>query len=328
VVGSAERLVNLALYIASSPAPVTAAQVRAHVGGYPPAQTETAFLRMFERDKDDLRGAGFALAVDRDGAVERYHLDGAATFAPPLTLDGEEALLLHAAIDAVLADGSFPYAEDLSVARGKLVAACGSVAPGPLPVSALSADEGPETQARDVALLDRAIVARKVVRFSYTGTAGRPAPREVEPFAVYLRAGRWYLVGRDRAADGLRVFAVTRISGLEVETARPKSADFAPPAGFDVRDWMLLPFQFGPDRVPGLVRFTGPNATRAAGLSGGQGELRREPCGCVLWSVGVADPAALASWAVANGPGIVVLEPEAARLAWESGLRRAAGADD
>jgi proteasome accessory factor B len=303
---------------------VTAAQIRAQVAGYPPGQAEAAFLRMFERDKEDLREAGFALAVDRDGDVESYRLDEAATFAPPLELDREEAVLLHAAIDAVLADGRFPYAEDLRIARGKIVAAGGPVSPEPFPVCASAVDERPEAQARDVALLDHAIVARKVARFAYPGADGRTAPREVEPYAVYLRAGRWYLVGHDRGADGMRVFAVTRVGGLEVERTRPRSADFEPPEGFDVRDWMLLPFQFGPARVPGRVRFTGANAARAGALTAGRGTLEAEPCGCVVWSVDVADPGALASWAVANGPGVVVLGPEEARTAWSRGLRKAA----
>jgi proteasome accessory factor B len=322
VAGSAERLVNLALFIASSPSPVTAAQVRAQVAGYPSDQAEPAFLRMFERDKEDLREAGFALWVDRDGDVESYRLDAAATFAPPLELDREEAVLLHAAIDSVLADGPFPYADDLRIARGKIVAAGGPVSREPLPVCAFAADERPHAQARDVTLLDRAIGIRKLVRFSYPGPGGT-ASREVEPYAVYLRAGRWYLVGRDRGADGMRVFAVTRVSGLEVETSRPKSADFEPPAGFDVRDWMLLPFQFGPARV----RFTGPNAGRAGALTAGLGDLESEPCGCVVWTVDVADPEALASWAIANGPGIVVLGPGEARDAWSQGLSKAVEAN-
>jgi proteasome accessory factor B len=322
VTGSAERLVNLALFIASSPSPVTAAQVRAQVAGYPSDQAEPAFLRMFERDKEDLRETGFALGVDRDGDVESYRLDEAATFAPPLELDREEAVLLHAAIDSVLADSPFPYADDLRIARGKIVAAGGPLSREPLPVCASAADERPETQSRDVAALDRAIGTRKLVRFAYPGPVGT-ALREVEPYAVYLRAGRWYLVGHDRGADGMRVFAVTRVSGLEVETSRPKSADFEPPAGFDVRDWMLLSFQFGPARVPGRVRFTGPNAGRAGALTAGLGDLEPEPCGCVVWSVDVADPEALASWAIANGPGIVVLGPEEARIAWSQGLSKA-----
>jgi predicted DNA-binding transcriptional regulator YafY len=65
VVDAAERLVNLALLMASAGEPVTAAQVRSRVAGYPEGQNETAFLRMFERDKEDLAAAGMVLVVDR-----------------------------------------------------------------------------------------------------------------------------------------------------------------------------------------------------------------------------------------------------------------------
>jgi hypothetical protein len=81
VIDPAERLVNLALFIAAAPEPVTAARVQAQVAGYPEGQAEGAFLRMFERDKEDLLAAGIALEVTRSGESEAYRLDRGATFA-------------------------------------------------------------------------------------------------------------------------------------------------------------------------------------------------------------------------------------------------------
>jgi hypothetical protein len=52
-----ERLVNLALFIAKAgPRGVTADTCRG-VEGYPGDQDVAAFLRMFERDKEQLRAA-------------------------------------------------------------------------------------------------------------------------------------------------------------------------------------------------------------------------------------------------------------------------------
>ena len=51
-----ERVLNLLIYLLESPTPVTAEDVRHTVLGYD-AQTDEAFHRMFERDKDVCEGS-------------------------------------------------------------------------------------------------------------------------------------------------------------------------------------------------------------------------------------------------------------------------------
>jgi predicted DNA-binding transcriptional regulator YafY len=325
VVDAAERLVNLALLMASAGEPVTAAQVRSRVAGYPEGQNETAFLRMFERDKEDLAAAGMVLVVDRSGETEAYRLDVGATFSEGLTLSAEEAMLVRVAGAASLADPSFPHHVDMSLALAKLsAAACETPVAlvGDAPVRSLTADEDPERQGAAVARLDSAIAMRKHASFTYANQQGRTAVREVEPYGLFARDGRWYLVARDADADDIRVFAVTRIDDLRVSAVRPKSPDFERPGDFDVRDWMLLPFQFGPPGRPAELRFTGPAARRADVLAAPQGRLEREPDGSVTWRVPVADCTALAAWAVQHGPGIGIVSPREARTAMDDGLRK------
>ena len=55
---TAERIVNLAMYLSAARAPVTWENIRSEVAGYPPEQSRDAFLRMFERDKKQLRESG------------------------------------------------------------------------------------------------------------------------------------------------------------------------------------------------------------------------------------------------------------------------------
>jgi proteasome accessory factor B len=324
VTDPAERLVNLALFVAAAPEPVTAARIQAQVAGYPRGQAEAAFLRMFERDKEDLLAAGIAFEVVRDGEFDSYRLDRQATFAGELSLTPEQAVLVRAAGAAMLGDPSFPFAEDLRLALAKVSAASGDASPAGVASRscALTADEAPRSQAQTVAAAAAAISARKVVSFAYTNAAGASSQREVEPFGVFARDGRWYLVGRDRGADGMRVFAVTRIEDPAVNPGRPKTPDFEAPETFDVAEWMLLPFQFGSERCEALLRFSGPASRRAHALAGGQGTLERLADGALLWRVGVADVRALAGWAVEHGPGIEVLEPGEAREAAASGLAK------
>jgi len=80
-VSATERIVNLALFLASAHRPVSATEISLSVAGYPRDQNEAAFNRMFERDKDDLRAAGLVITIDRSGDVESYRFDPDATYA-------------------------------------------------------------------------------------------------------------------------------------------------------------------------------------------------------------------------------------------------------
>jgi Predicted transcriptional regulator len=59
-----------------------------------------------------------------------------------------------------------------------------------------------------------AVRDRRPVTFSYRA-AGRSDPqrRELEPWGVVNRHGRWYVAGWDRGRDAIRVFRLGRIAG-------------------------------------------------------------------------------------------------------------------
>lgn len=315
-----ERIVNLAIYLAANPRPVSATEIAAHVSGYPASQSPEAFGRMFERDKEDLRAAGLVICIDRSGAVERYRLDESATYAETIGLTPLEAVELRTAAAAMLVDGSFPFADDLRPAIAKVVAATHSpagyadaIVPSP------SADESPELQGASVSLLAAAVADRKRVAFGYTGAQGRISRRDVQPWGLFARDGRWYLVAFDTEADGVRVFAVPRMTGTVV-APRPKTPDFEPPADFDVSRYMVMPFQFGARTVEAVVGLTGPAARRATALTAGQGSLTRRVDGSFVWRVAVASPDLFARWIVAAGPGVSVLGPPELAGRLRSGL--------
>jgi proteasome accessory factor B len=82
------------------------------------------------------------------------------------------------------------------------------------------------------------------VTFSYRA-AGRSEPqrRELEPWGVVNRKGRWYVAGRDRVRDATRVFRLSRIAGPVRFCGPPGSVTV--PDGADVRevvsDWDSVP---------------------------------------------------------------------------------------
>lgn len=317
-----ERIVNLALFVAGAPCPVTAEECR-RVEGYAAGQSRIAFEQMFERDKRELRAAGLVLEVDRTASPETYQLDREATFAAPLAFSAEELLLLRAAGASLLSDPAFPYGQDLRFALAKLLSSSPDLPPA-APLSALTADENPESQAVLVATLTGAAETRKRVSFTYTNVSGSTARREVEPYGLFAQEGRWYLVGRDVAADALRVFTVPKMLDAAVDTSRPRHADFQPPGDFDVRSWMLMPFQYGTHLREAILRFAGNAAPRARALAGEGGVLDAQDDGSVLWRVPVAEDVLLARWVAENGPGIEILEPTSARDLLRSGLQEVA----
>jgi len=322
-VEATERLVNLALFLVSSPRPVTAQECRAEVAGYPPNQDESAFLRMFERDKEELRAAGLAIESVNPGAgSEAYAVDRNSTHVRPADFTPEEEATLRVAAAALAADPSFPFAEDLRLALAKTLPEVDRTCT--VPVGSPLAEEDPRAQGALAGALAGASASGKRVSFGYTNARGVSARREVEPYGMFLREGRWYLVGRDSARDDVRTFALIRIRDLEVNRARPKSRDFEPPAAFDVSAFVLLPFQYGEGETrEALIQLDSRASFRADALTAGVGELQSAENGALRWRVEYRDGDALVRWLVANGPGLLPLEPAdlAARL--DAGLATA-----
>jgi proteasome accessory factor B len=312
-----ERLVNLALYLASSRSARSAHECRAAGLGYPEDQDDATFNRMFERDKDALRSAGLVIDVVEADGFDAYHIDSEATFAQLIEFDTSERASLKAVSAAFIEDPGFPFGQELRSAMAKL----GSVGEGGPLASAELAHAASPSQGLDARAFAEAVQARKRVSFDYTNAAGEKKHREVDPYGVFFREGSWYLVGRDHAADEVRTFSIERAQDIDVNPARPRTPDFERPEGFDVRQAEVLPFQIGSLSFTARIRFIPDMAWRADRLARGRGELETLPDGSVIWSVEAADIDRLASWIVDHGPGILAVEPAELVTRIQSGLR-------
>ncbi|MDO8880449.1 MAG: WYL domain-containing protein [Coriobacteriia bacterium] len=319
---AAERLVNLALYLASSRVPVTANECRSAGLGYPDEQDDATFLRMFERDKDALRAAGLVITVDRDDEAESYRIDAAATFARPVELAPDELAAVRAVAAALSADPGFPFTDDLALALGKLGTA--GVA-GPLATADLPDDTG-DAQSHHARTIAEAVQTRKTLTFGYTNTAGEQKQHTVDPYGVFFREGNWYLIGCDRDLDAVRTYAIGRVAALGVNAGRPRTPDFERPADFDVTRHERLPFEYGLEQVAAQVRFEPDVAWRAERLARGRGTLRELADGSALWDVEAGDLERLATWIIDEGPAIHAVGPPELVYILETGLRAVADA--
>jgi proteasome accessory factor B len=223
-----ERLLSLVVCLLSARRYLTAAQIRDAVPGYP--ESFDAFKRMFERDKDELRELGIPLETGTNpGSDEEpaYRISRQAYELPEIRLEPDEAAVLG------LAARVWRRAELAGAAEGALLK---------LRAAGIEAEDmtqpgiEPRLQTGEAAFgpLWQAVRDRRPVTFGYVA-AGRSTPqqRQLEPWGVVNRRGRWYVVGLDRDRGEQRVFRLSRISGL-VSFTGPAGSVTVPP-GTDVR---------------------------------------------------------------------------------------------
>ncbi|MBU1671152.1 MAG: WYL domain-containing protein [Actinobacteria bacterium] len=193
---------------------------------------ETDRIRaMFERDKSVLLEMGVPLeVVTRQDGQPGYRI--AAGSNEPVKLGADERLAMATALRFFLGSGT-PFSGPAMTLLLKLGYRCSDLsALDAVPVSWL---ESPPTREALNRLTD-AVRRKKSVTFSYRSLGSEAARRHVvEPYGMISRDGRWYLVGRSDLHEGVVTFKLDRLeSKVKVNEARPKSADFRVPPGFDV----------------------------------------------------------------------------------------------
>jgi proteasome accessory factor B len=288
-----ERVLNLLIYLLESPTPVTSNDVRNTVHGYAD-QSDEAFHRMFERDKQVLRRLGVPLkleAVDVWEIDEGYTVDPEEYAIPDPGLNQEERLALSVAGRMVRLDGT-------EAGVGAIIKLGGMERGDGL--EPLGADLGEGAEA--LGELFGAISDRRKVRFSY-----RDQVRPVDPYGIAHRRGHWYLVGN--TADGERMYRVDRIGDLDVGE---DAGAFTKPKGFDIRTWVASqPWETGPDpEIEAEVRFDAEVAwwaARSLGLEEPQKELTTK--------VVVSNRDAFVGWVLSFGASAEVLGPPELRQA-------------
>src|SRR5215216_5349251 len=258
-----ERLVNLIALLLDTRRPLTLDQVAELVPGYD--ASGESLRRMFERDKEELRGLGVP--------VERAPLALAARAWSGATRD-PAAVAGLAKLD--LDPGAGPDA-----LRANLDGA------SPL-----------------LAVLLEATSGRKRIVFSYRPPGREAAERRLDPYALVNRRGTWYVVGHDADRDALRSFRVSRIAS-DIRKLRPTSRgpDFEIPAGFD--PGKLLPTAGEPEGAPMALVRAGRATARLAELRGAAPTGPPGPDGLVTLRLPVGDRDGLLGWALGSRVEII-----------------------
>ena len=207
-----DRLLNLVAALIETTVPMTAEEIREKVPGYS-TDSDDAFHRAFERDKDDLRELGVPVETVMVGHHEQpksaYTIERDRYELPDPGFDADELAALHLATAAVQLEGvDSDDATDGLRKLGGLVPGGPGAATGQGPVGALPTPDS---------LLDLfvAVLERREATFDYGDTR-----RTLQPHRLQFERGRWYLTGYDTMRDDQRSFRLDRIVG-SVETGSP-----------------------------------------------------------------------------------------------------------
>lgn len=228
-------------------------------------KSEPTLMRMFERDKDELRAFGVPIeTVTQDdgepGAyrlkIHDFYLPYLQAIAPAgksvrgprridrygyralqsLSFEPDELAAVLAAAERMRSLGDPLLALDAESALRKL-----SV---DLPFDEMADSDGvtfipPRARATEEVfeLLSDALEHRKLVGFDYHAmSTGQSERRGAEPYGLFFVGSHWYLAARDRDREELRNFRLSRMSGVKVNAKRPGSPDYEIPADFQLRE--------------------------------------------------------------------------------------------
>lgn len=301
-----ERLVNLTVVLLDARVPQTFAQIKRKLRAYEQDDAESA-RRMFERDKDALRQLGVPIDTRDLGGLsdeQGYIIDREAYALPDIAFTAEEVAALSVALQVT-------GEESARLGLTKLV----TRQPDPADHDRPSTHVALGGQA--VADLSEAVVERRAVRFGYRRGDGQETQREVHPFGVASRRGRWYLVGEDRDRGEVRAFRLDRMTGPPKAAGDPGAYEI--PEGFSAREHIEGPVE---EPVDAVVAIHPDVAWEGIGRGGTWLETRDD--GWQRQRFASVQPFRLQTWVLGLGEHAVVEEPASLREAVVRHLERVA----
>ena len=250
---------------------------------------------------------------------------------PPLIFTAEEATVLYMGVNLIREVWGQTY-EDAATA---VIAKLDNVLPDDLRQEVARARQslvvgGMTTRdyrpwEATIHALRECIADRCCVRLLYRDFAYQETSRQVEPYALTLQWGLWYLVGFCRLRRALRTFRVDRIQEIT-----PLQDRFAMPRDFSVREYLRQNMRFEPTHVV-TIHLAASVAPQARERQGHWMDITDHPDSSITARFGVANLDWVTGWVLGYGAAAKVLEPQEliARLrkAAEGALGRYAATD-
>jgi len=297
-----ERLVNLVVALLATEQGLTKDTILTSVSGYreqsEAGASKDALEKMFERDKENLRGLGVPIETigdfaDPDDLREARYRIPTSEYELPVDIEFTSAEL--AVLN--LAGGVWSESSMSAQARSGLrkIRALGNDVDAPI------IGYSPRINLREPAFapLQRAMEQARVVEFDYL-KAGEESPRRrrIHPLALLEYEGRWHLYGFDVDQAAERTFLLSRVSS-DVQITR---REFEPGLRDGAGERALRGLQEVAARQHALLEVT-PGTEAALRLS-----RRATPAGQGI-TVPYVDVHVFADELASYGPEVRVVEP-------------------
>ena len=291
---TARRVFSLAVAFVNARRPLSTSQIRREF--YPSDLSDASFRKSFQRDRNHLAMAGIVLKSARASRDEAtWAIDASRSFVKENVITTEDALTLDVLLLPLASDPSFPYARDLRLALTKIDRAFDGSSHAAIP---------PEARKRNNNLtrLEDCMVSRHAAKVTYHRADGSDVERILEPYGFFFFRDNTYMVAASLDSPDVppHTYRVDRV--LSVYEQRRISYDIPP--DFDIRDFVLLPFQLGEVLYTARLRFK-------------DGSIHSER---------VCDEGLAASWCIAEE--VVPLDPQSLVDVWRARLQAVAGGCD
>jgi proteasome accessory factor C len=314
------RQLSLVAFLMAERRPLTARDVKSNVEGYSEMSDE-AFARRFYSDRAELTALGVPLSSQRDEFTgeELYTLRSEHYFLEQLELDDDELAALQTALYYL--EGKFAYAEPFRLALQNLALGRVGFAEPPTDtaerVRVSAPDYSPELAGR-LSKLESAISKQRTVRFGYwSPRRARPGERTINPYALRLDDGNWYVIGQDLERDTVRTFKVSRIRG-DIRFATRRERDFRVPPDFDVEQHRVpRPWQIGETIGTARIAVSDDTAWWVERTLSDAGTVEDG-----VFETEFASVELLAGWVLRQNGRAVPLEPDELRETVADGLAR------
>lgn len=207
-VSKSERILNLFFVLINSKRPIPRHEIRQKVNGYEECESETAFERMFERDKDELRNTGIKIdAVPVDPLFDDelgYQVDSKTFLTKTVEWTPSERAILS------LASTTWHRTEFENLAKSATLKTGGSI-------NLKSSDENTDIYSEEL-LKFRSIMkslnTKSVMDFKYVSfDDNEPKSRQVIPKKLYRQGDNWYFDAYELISTTWKTYQTSRIVG-------------------------------------------------------------------------------------------------------------------
>jgi len=301
------RQLSLVAFLMAERRPLTARDVKGNVEGYSEMSDE-AFARRFYSDRAELTALGVPLNSQRDEFTgeELYTLRSEHYFLSELDLADDELAALQTALYTL--EGKFAYAEPLRLALQNLALGRPGFRHAPTDtaerVRVTAPDYSPELAAR-LSKLEAAISKQRTIQFRYwSPSRDKETERRLNPYALRLDEGVWYIVGHDLDRDATRTFRISRVRS-DIRFATRRERDFRQPEEFDVEAHRIpAPWQIGAATGTARIEVQGDTAWWVHRTLAAAGTVEDG-----VFETGYASLGPLVSWILRQNGRAIPLEP-------------------